>query len=265
MHAHLNTLNVLTLFAAWLAGVPVRVSHNHSTADRGEGFRAFIKLLLRPTATWFATAYMACGEKAARWLFGNRRVDAGRVTILPNAIDVCKFRYDPLQREQIRQELGLQGKQVIGHIGRFMPQKNHGFLLKCFAQCHASHPQTHLLLAGGGEGIRSAREQAERLGVSDAVCFAGVRNDPWRLYSAMDVFMLPSLYEGVPRGMRRGAGKWTALPCVRPCIDGGGGGRGCYVSALGPLGMDTGTGRGACTCRRGKTRQRLCQRDPKRF
>ncbi len=198
VHAHLNTLNVLTLFAAWLAGVPVRVSHNHSTADRGEGFRAFIKLLLRPTATWFATAYMACGEKAARWLFGNRRVDAGRVTILPNAIDVCKFRYDPLQREQIRQELGLQGKQVIGHIGRFMPQKNHGFLLKCFAQCHASHPQTHLLLAGGGEGIRSAREQAERLGVSDAVCFAGVRNDPWRLYSVMDVFMLPSLYEGVP-------------------------------------------------------------------
>ena len=212
VHAHLNTLNALTLFAAWLAGVPVRVSHNHSTVDRGEGPRALLKLLLRPTATWFATDYMACGEQAARWLFGNRRMNAERVAILPNAIDVRKYRYDPLQRRQIRQELGLQEKQVIGHVGRFMPQKNHDFLLTCFAQYHGAHPRTHLLLVGGGEGIRKARAQAERLGISDAVCFAGVRDDPWRLYSAMDVFVLPSLYEGVPLvGIEAQA---NGLPCL---------------------------------------------------
>lgn len=198
VHAHLNTLNAFTLFAAWLARIPVRVSHNHSTTDKREGIRSLIKLLLRPTATWFATDYMACGERAARWIFGNRRFETGRVAILPNAIDVQKFRYDPIQRQQIREELGLQGMHVIGHIGRFMPQKNHVFLLTCFARYYAAHPQARLLLVGGGEGYGKARAQAERLGIQDAVCFAGVRDDPWRLYNAMDVFVLPSLYEGVP-------------------------------------------------------------------
>ena len=198
VHAHLNTLNVFTLFAAWLAGVPVRISHNHSTTDKKEGARAIIKLLLRPTATWFATDYMACGKQAARWIFGHRLMEKGRVTILPNSIDVEKYRYDSMQRQLARQELGLLGKQVIGHVGRFMPQKNHEFLISCFAQYHAEHPDACLLLVGSGDGYRRAQEQVLQMGIRDSVCFAGARDDTWRLYSAMDVFVLPSLYEGVP-------------------------------------------------------------------
>ena len=87
VHAHMNTLNLPVLYAAWRADVPVRISHNHSAAAPEEKARTLLKLMLRPTAGWFATDRMACGEQAAVWMFGKKAVEAGRVTVLPNAID----------------------------------------------------------------------------------------------------------------------------------------------------------------------------------
>ena len=87
VHAHMNTLNLPVLYAAWRADVPVRISHNHSAAAPEEKTRTLLKLMLRPTAGWFATDRMACGEQAAVWMFGKKAVEAGRVTVLPNAID----------------------------------------------------------------------------------------------------------------------------------------------------------------------------------
>lgn len=212
VHAHMNTLNFLVLLAARMAGVPVRISHNHSTSDQSEGKRALLKRLLRPTASWLATDAMACGEQAGRWLFGDAAYDAGKVTLLPNAIDVQRYRFDPAERETMRRELGLSGKWVVGHVGRFMQQKNHAFLLEAFACLLRRRPDAVLLLIGDGDLRPEMEQKAERLGCAHAVRFMGIRADAERLYSAMDLFVLPSYYEGLPVvGIEAQA---AGLPCL---------------------------------------------------
>ena len=161
VHAHMNTLNLPVLYAAWRADVPVRISHNHSAAAPEEKARTLLKLMLRPTAGWFATDRMACGEQAAVWMFGKKAVEAGRVTVLPNAIDAAAFAYDAAGRDSLRRQWGFDADMVvIGHVGRFMPQKNHAFLLACFAQYHKRHANSRLLLVGGGELKEQVQRQA---------------------------------------------------------------------------------------------------------
>ena len=131
VHAHLSTMSVFPLFAAWRAGIPVRICHNHSTAHWGEGKKTLLKYLLRPFAKVFATDYFACGEKAGRWMYGNRCFERGHVHVMPNAIDTKKFAYDEEAKRCLRAELGIpQDAFVLGHVGRFMYQKNHAFLLR---------------------------------------------------------------------------------------------------------------------------------------
>lgn len=212
VHAHMNTLNFLVLLAARIAGVPVCISHNHSTSDSSEGKRALIKHVLRPTASWMATDYMACGEQAGRWLFGDSAYDAGKVTLLPNAIDVQRYRFDPADREAARREWGLSGKWVVGHVGRFMQQKNHAFLIETFDCLLKRRPDAALLLIGDGELRSEMEEEVQRRGIEHAVRFLGIRADANRLYSAMDVFVLSSYYEGLPVvGIEAQA---AGLPCL---------------------------------------------------
>lgn len=199
VHAQINTMGVFPLFAAWLARVPVRICHNHSTAHAGEGTKSLMKLLLRPFARLFATDYFACGETAARWMFGNRLFDAGRVSVLPNAIDLARFRFSADDRAAVRAEIGAgEDTLVVGHIGRFMFQKNHTFLLHIFRALLAIRPDSLLLLAGEGELLEETQAQSKQLSVDTRVRFLGVRRDAHRLYCAMDAFCLPSFYEGLP-------------------------------------------------------------------
>ena len=199
VHSQINTMGVFPLFAAWLARVPVRICHNHSTAHRGEGGKSLLKLVLRPFARLFATHYFACGDTAARWMYGDRLVDCGCTTVLPNAIDLTAFQFSPEDRAVVRQEVGAGTETfIVGHIGRFMYQKNHTFLLKIFCALQSIRPDSLLLLAGEGELYASAQSLAHELGIEDHVRFLGVRSDAKRLYSAMDVFCLPSFYEGLP-------------------------------------------------------------------
>lgn len=212
VHAHMNALNQMVLFAAWRAGVPVRISHSHSTSDPGEGARALVKEALRCTGGWFATDRMACGEAAGRWLFGDRAYDAGRVMLLPNAIDLDRFAYDARARQQLRAKLGLDDRFVVGHVGRFMRQKNHAFLLEAFAALAAQRPDALLLLVGDGALRERCECLAREKGIAGSVRFLGIRSDTARLYSAMDVFVLPSLYEGLPVvGIEAQA---AGLPCL---------------------------------------------------
>lgn len=199
VHAHLSTMSLFALFAAWRAGVPVRICHNHTTAHKSEGKRTMLKYLLRPFNKVFATDYFACGETAGRWMYGDRCFDAGKVAVLPNAIQTEKYRYDSAARLALRQELGLpQEAFVVGHVGRFMHQKNHRFLLQLFAAFAAQKPEAWLLLIGEGELQQEMEELAVQLGVRQRVIFTGARPDVNKLYSVMDVFCLPSYYEGMP-------------------------------------------------------------------
>jgi len=197
VHSHINTLSIFPLFAAKRAGVPVRIAHSHSTAGKGETARNVLKYTLRPFSRIFPTHFCACSEHAGRWLFGNKLYSRGNVTLVKNAIDLSKFMFDSQIREDVKTELSVKDKLVIGHVGRFMKQKNHSFLIDIFEQVHLRNPDSVLLLVGEGELEQEITEKVKRLGLDNCVKFLGVRNDVHRLLQAMDIFLLPSLYEGL--------------------------------------------------------------------
>lgn len=212
VHVNMNTLAVFALCAAWYAKVPVRINHNHSTASKGETKRNILKYLLRPFAKAFATDYCACSRYAGEWLFGKKSVERGEVTIINNAIDLDRFRYNESIRKEVRKELGIEGKLVVGHVGRFCYQKNHDFLVDVFAEVHKNDPETILLLIGIGELVDEIKQKVHRLQLDDDVIFLGARADVNKLYQAMDIFVLPSRYEGLPVvGVEAQA---SGLPCL---------------------------------------------------
>ena len=199
VHSHINTLSVFSLYAAKCAGVPVRIAHSHSTTNPKEKRKNLMKQLLRPFSKIFATDYMACSELAGRWLFGNKTFDKGEVYILNNAIELDKFAYNEEYRNKHRKELGIsEDTLVIGHVGRFVEQKNHRFLIDIFNEVHKKNNNSVLLLVGQGPLETEIKEKVDKLELTDSVKFLGQRSDVNELYSAMDVFLLPSLYEGLP-------------------------------------------------------------------
>lgn len=199
VHSHINTLSVFSLFAAKCAGVPVRIAHSHSTTNKKEKKKNLLKQVLRPFSKVFATDYMCCSELAGRWLFGNKEYDKGNVYLLNNAIDLDKFKYDEKIRSEKRKKLNISDDTlVIGHVGRFVEQKNHRFLIDIFNEIHKQNSNSILLLAGQGPLMEEIKSKVESLGLEKFVIFLGQRNDIDELYQAFDVFCLPSLYEGLP-------------------------------------------------------------------
>lgn len=132
--------------------------------------------------------------------------------IINNAIDVAAYSYDPEKRIEMRQKLGLENELIVGHVGRFNPQKNHPFLLDIFAALPKKEPDAVLLLAGGGEDMTKIQAKAQILGIAERVRFLGVRSDVADLMQAMDVFVFPSLYEGLPVTMVEAQA--AGLPCL---------------------------------------------------
>ena len=199
VHSNINTLSVFPLYAAKKAGVPIRISHSHSTSNPKEWKRNLIKNILRPFSKRYATDYFACSEVAGRYLFGNKTFNRGEVKIIHNAIDIDKFKFDEVARKKLRKELGIKDSTiVIGHVGRFVQQKNHTFLVDVFKEYHKKNPDSKLLLVGSGPLEDEIKKKVERLGLKDSVLFLGQRDDINKLYSVMDIFCLPSLYEGLP-------------------------------------------------------------------
>lgn len=197
VHSHLNTLSVFPLYAAKKAGVPIRIAHNHSTAGKGEYKKNIMKYMLRPFAKVNATHYAACSRYAGAWLFGEKAVNNGEVTIFNNAIDLDKFKFNEEVRSRVRRTLDIEDRFVVGHIGRFCYQKNQEFLIDIFNAVHQKNPNAVLMLIGEGDLEHAVRQKVEDKGLMDSVMFLGNRNDVHELYQAMDVFVLPSRYEGL--------------------------------------------------------------------
>lgn len=194
VHSNINTLSVFPLSAAKKVGVPVRIAHSHSTMGKGEFAKNAMKLALKPFANVYPTVRFACGHYAGEWLFGKNH----DFTVIPNAIELDKFRFDSTVRQKVREEFGIADDTfLIGHVGRFMPQKNQVFLVDMLADLLPSRPNTMLAFVGEGPDKADVQQHAEELGVVDHVMFLGQRSDVNRLYQAFDVFCLPSLYEGL--------------------------------------------------------------------
>lgn len=199
VHSNMNTLSLFSLFPAWLAGAHQRILHNHSTAVRSEGMRSVMKTILRPFAPLFANRYAACSRLAGDWMYGKKMMASGRVTIINNAIDLDDYAFSPEIRQQYRKELNIpESAFVIGHVGRFMYQKNHAFLIEVFKEVVKRKHNAILLLIGDGELRLAIEEKVQKYHLSDKVRFLGLRKDVKDIYNCMDVFVLPSWYEGLP-------------------------------------------------------------------
>lgn len=192
VHSHIDTMSYLPLRAAKKAGVKYRIAHSHNTA-LDKDYKYLLKQYYRSKITGVANVYLACGREAGKFLFNDKKF-----TVVPNAIDASKFYYNPEVRAKKREELGLNDEFVIGHVGRLSYQKNHTFLIDIFEQIHKKDEKAVLLLAGEGEKEQEIKDKVERLGLSSNVRFLGNRSDVNELYQAMDVFLLPSLFEGIP-------------------------------------------------------------------
>ena len=140
----------------------------------------------------------------SKWVFGKKVVERKELNVINNAIDLKKFEFDEKTREDLRKELGIKEDTiVIGHIGRFMRQKNHEFLIDMFEKVIKECNNICLVLIGQGPLENKIRERVKEKRIEDKVIFLGQRNDVNRLYQVMDVFVLPSLYEGLRNGCNR--------------------------------------------------------------
>lgn len=199
VHSHINTLSIFPLRIAKKVGIPTRIAHSHSTTNKKEVKKNILKQILRPFSKVYATKYFACSELAGRWLFGDKEFDKGNVYILNNAIDIDKFKFNEEKRKEKRKELEIDDDTlVIGHIGRFVAQKNHTFLIDIFNEVHKQNKNSILLLVGQGPLREEIEQKVKRLNLEKTVRFLGQRNDCNELYQVFDVFLLPSLYEGLP-------------------------------------------------------------------
>lgn len=207
VHSHINALSVFPLRIAKKAKIPVRIAHSHSTSNKKEWKKNILKMILRPLSKLYANKYFACTEYAGKWLFGKKVVERKELNVINNAIDLKKFEFNKNAREDLRKELGIkEDVLVIGHVGRFMKQKNHEFLIDVFEKAIKQDDNIYLILVGQGPLEDKIKEMAKEKGIEDKILFLGQRNDVNKLYQAMDIFVLPSLYEGLRNGCNRSRG-----------------------------------------------------------
>lgn len=199
VHSHITTLNVFPLRIAKKCHVKVRISHAHSTAGKGEFVRNCIKYILRPFSKVYANYYFACGEYAGRWLYGKKTFKNGKITIINNAIDISKFAFDNELRKKVRYDLKIdENCTVIGHIGRFVKQKNHLFLLDVFSTLCSKNKNIKLLLIGNGPLVKDFMLKAKKHNILSNIIYIESTKNIFEYYNAMDIFVLPSIYEGLP-------------------------------------------------------------------
>ena len=201
IHSHMSELGCFAFIEAQKHGVKVKICHAHNAPVRESMnikekaqliFRDYFKKKMLP----FSDFLFVCGEEAGLWLYGKENKD--KFIMMNNAVDAQKFRFDEEKKQKTRAELSLGDKFTILNVGRFNPQKNHGFILEIFKELKAICPNAVLLLAGTGDLLGETKEKAERLALSDSIKFLGMRSDIDSLVSASDVFLFPSLYEGLP-------------------------------------------------------------------
>lgn len=207
-----NGIGFYDLLIAKKAGAKVCAARSSNSSDGGRVFIRAVNRFARLLFLRYVDVMIAPSDLAAEYTFGKRMVRKGKVHFLKNAIDLQEFSYSESARNEIRKELGLQEELLIGHVGRFAEQKNHRFLIEIFEKVRKEIPESKLLLVGEGELETEIRTLVQEKGLEKQVIFAGVRKDISKLLSAMDLFLLPSFYEGMPNVIIEAQA--TGLPCV---------------------------------------------------
>lgn len=189
--------------AARDCGVKEVILHSHSSGNDCEnavrrhvynGLHKICRLFFHR----YGTRHCACSKAAGRWMYPEKIMEAPSFEVIHNAVDRKKFAYDSAVREEVRRELGIENKFVLGHAGNFCYQKNHAFLLDVFEEVLKINKEAVLVLAGDGVRFEAMKKRAGEKGIEKSILFLGRRSDIPRLYQAMDVFVLPSNFEGLP-------------------------------------------------------------------
>ena len=196
VHAHNEAMGYYALKSAKDAGIRVRIAHAHNTKIIRD-YKYPLKLICKQLLPGAATDYWSCGRDAGIYYYGEKRWRESGF-ILRNAINVSRFAFRQEERDRLRRLHDLDGCFVIGHVGRFNVQKNHSRLLDIFAEIIKAVPDARLALIGVGELEQSVKEKARAMGIQDKTLFLGQMADVSGWYQAMDCFVLPSLFEGLP-------------------------------------------------------------------
>lgn len=191
VHCHQDCLSSIPLKYAKKHGVPFTIAHSHN-ANQDRNFKYLIKMIAKKSITKYADYLFACGNEAGKWMF-----NTDDFKVLNNAIDTNLYTYNEEIAKQIREELGIRDKFVVGHVGRFNPQKNHKFIIDVFKEIKRIKNDSVLLLVGDGELRQDIELMVSNMNLRDDIKFLGIRDDVNNLMQAMDAFLFPSLYEGI--------------------------------------------------------------------
>lgn len=197
IHSHLEERSYFPLRIAKEEGIPVRISHAHN-AYRGFNAKTIFRDYFRHRLPPYPTHKFACSDEAAIWLYGKHALQYDEVSMIHNAIDGSKYMFSPVTREEIRHQHDLNDALVLGNIGRLAEQKNQTFLIDIFAAVKQKHNNAKLIILGEGPREQHLKHHAAAKGVEDDVIFTGSVPNVSDYLQAMDVFLLPSLFEGLP-------------------------------------------------------------------
>ena len=207
VHSHLDCMAGIPLKYSKRNGVPIRIAHAHSS-NQTKDKKYLLKLIYKRNIRKNATDLFACARDAGRWMFG-----CDRFHVMNNAIDAGAYAVNAKTAAEVRQELGVSGDAfVVGHVGRFAPPKNHKFIVRIFAEVVKVKPDAFLLFVGDGDLRKETEELTVDLGIRNRVIFAGMRTDVNRVLQAMDVFLFPSTYEGLPLSIIEAQA--AGIPCL---------------------------------------------------
>lgn len=196
VHGHVRSTAAIYLKVAKKHGI-ITIAHSHSTSN-GRGIAASIKNIMQLPIRYTADFLFACSDNAGSWLYGKKAIAKPNYRMIPNGIDLKRFFFDIEKRDEIRKKLNIpKDTFVIGNVGRMTVPKNHKFMIELFAKFYEKRPNSRLLLIGDGELLELIKNQCSQLGIEDAVIFTGAKLNTEDYYQAMDVFVFPSLWEGL--------------------------------------------------------------------
>lgn len=207
-----NAMSSIELFAAKRGGAKILAFRSSNTGTCGSKFEDIMHTLFKPVVNRIANVKLAPSKLAADFMFGRKNVDNNKVYILNNGLNIAKFVFDLKVRERVRKENLWSDKFLLGHIGRFEKQKNHEFVIEIFERYLKNNQNAHLVLVGDGETRKRIEKMCEDKKISEHVSFLGIRSDINEIMMALDILLLPSLFEGMPNVAIEA--QTTGLPCV---------------------------------------------------
>lgn len=195
VHSMADAMSCIILAVAKSAGVPVRIAHSHNTENcTNSKMKYAINEFNRKKLYKYATDRLACSEAAGQWLFGQSSFE-----VMPNGFEIDKFQFDPMKRTELRSRYGISSSEVvIGHVGRFDVQKNHSFLIQVMNRLKKEGCKSKLVLVGEGWLLPDIKDMVISNGLEDQIIFLGQQADVFNVYNMFDIFVLPSLFEGLP-------------------------------------------------------------------